>query len=163
MTYNMNVTNYLEKDNSYLVVPRNSIWRNLAFWKRAKDKGCPIKMVGSIGNQREAYESGIKIGWETGVEEMKRSTKFPYNRTLEDKEYQDFISLLVVFGYRMFYCPYDPIQECLPKEARNNYHARLNIIKDYNAIKRGCTVSEEVKQQVYKILKENSNPRLWRK
>ena len=159
----MNATDYLEKDNSYLVVPRNSIWRNLAFWKRAKDKECPTKIVGSIGNQREAYESGFQIGWETGINEIKRSIKFPYNRTLEDKEYHDFLSLLMVFGYRMFYISYNPIQESLPKEARNNYHAGLNIIKDYNAIERGCTISEEVKQQVYKILKENSDPRLWRK
>lgn len=159
----MNVTDYLEKDNSYLVVPRNSIWRNLAFWKIAKDKGHPAKMAGSIENQREAYESGFKIGWETGVNEIKRSTKFPYNSTLEDKEYHDFLSLLTVFGYRMIYISYDPIQGSLSKEARNNYHAGLNIIKDYDAIEREYTISEEVKQQVYKILKENSDPRLWRK
>lgn len=157
----MNKTEYLEKDNSYLVVPRNSIWRNIAFWKRAKDKGLPTKIAGSIGNQREAYESGFKIGWETGIEEMKRSTKFPYNMTLGDKEYHDFISLLVVFGYRISYCPYNPIEEFLPKETRRNYHAGLNITKDYKAIERGCTISEEVKQQVYKILKENSDPNLW--
>ena len=159
----MNATEYLEKDNSYLVVPRNSIWRSIAFWKRAKEKGHPTKMAGSIGNQREAYEYGFKLGWETGINEIKRSTKFPYNRTLEDKEYHDFLSLLMVFGYKMFYIQYDPIQESLSKEAHNSYHAGLNIIKDYNAIERGCTISEEVKQQVYKILKENSDPRLWRK
>lgn len=157
----MNATDYLEKDNSYLVVPRNSIWRNLKFWKQAKIKNAPTKMAGSTGNQREAYESGFKMGWETRIREMERSTKFPYNMTLGDKEYRDFISLLTVFGYSLFYCSYNPIEEFLPKKTHRNYHAGLNIVKDYNAIERGCTISEEVKQQIYKILKENSDPRLW--
>lgn len=152
----MNATEYLEKDNSYLVVPRNSIWRNLKFWKQAKIKNGPTEMAGSIGNQREAYESGVKIGWETGVEEMRRFTKFPYNMTLGDKEYQDFMSLLTVFGYRFIYCPYTPA-----KETSRNFHPGLNIVKDYKAIKMGYTISENVKQQVYKILKENSNSELW--
>lgn len=157
----MNATDYLEKDTSYLVDPHNTIW-NLIFGKKiAKDEGCSTKMKGRIGNQREAYESGFKIGWEIGIREMERSTKFPYNMALGDKEYRDFTSLLTVFGYSLFYCSYNPTEEFLPKKTHRNYHAGLNIIKDYNAIERGCTISEEVKQQVYKILKENSDPRLW--
>lgn len=152
----MNATEYLEKDNSYLVVPRNSIWRNLKFWKQAKIKNAPTEMAGSIGNQGEAYERGVKIGWETGVEEMKRSAKFPYNMALGDKEYQDFMSLLTVFGYRFIHCPYTPA-----KETSGNFHPGLNIVKDYKAIKMVYTISENVKQQVYKILKENSNSELW--
>ena len=156
----MNATDYLEKDTSYLVDPHNTIW-NLIFGKIAKDEGCSTKMKERIGNQREAYESGFKIGWETGIREMERSTKFPYNMTLRDKEYRDFISLLTVFGYSLFYYSYNPTEEFLPKKTRRNYHAGLNITKNYNAIERGNTISEEVKQQVYKILKENSDPRLW--
>lgn len=157
----MNATDYLEKDNSYLVVPHNSIWRNLKFWKQAEIKNASTEMAGSTGNQREAYESGFKIGWETGVKEMKRSTKFPYNMALGDKEYQDFISLLTVFGYRFIYCPYNPAEEFLHKGTHRNFHSGLNIVKDYKAIEMGYTISENVKQQVYKILKENSNSRLW--
>lgn len=157
----MNATEYLEKDTSYLVIPHNSIWLNLAFWKIAKDKGYSTKMAGSTGNQRVAYESGFKIGWETGVKEMKRSTKFPHNMALGDKEYQDFISLLIVFGYRFIYCPYNPAEEFLPKDTHRTFHSGLNIVRDYKAIEMGYTISESVKQQVYKILKENSNSRLW--
>lgn len=113
-------------------------------------------MAGSTGNQREAYESGFKLGLETGVKEMKRSTKFPYNMALGDKEYQDFMSLLTVFDYRFIYCPYTPA-----KETSRNFHPGLNIVKDYKAIKMGYTISENVKQQVYKILKENSNSESW--
>lgn len=157
----MNATDYLEKDTSYLVDPHNTIW-NLIFGKKiAKDEGCSTKMKGRIGNQREAYESGFKIGWEIGIREMERSTKFPYNMALGDKEYRDFTSLLTVFGYSLFYYSYNPTEEFLSKKTHRNYHAGLNIIKDYNAIERGCTISEEVKQQVYKILKENSDPKLW--
>lgn len=131
------------------------------FWKLAKDKGCPTKMKERIGNQRESYESGFKIGWEIGVMEMKKSTTFPYNMALRDKEYQDFISLLTVFGYRFIYCPYNPVEELLPKGTHRSFHPGLNIVKDHKAIEMGYTISENVKQQVYKILKENSDSRLW--
>lgn len=156
----MNADDYLEKDKSYLVDPCNTIWNHI-FGKIPKDEGCSTKMKARIGNQREAYESGFRIGWETGVKELERSTKFPYNMALGDKEYQDFISLLTVFGYKLFYCSYNPNKKFLSKEAHRNYHAGLNITKDYDAMEMGYTISEEVKQQVYKILKENSDSRLW--
>lgn len=156
----MTASELLEKDDSYLVVPRISRWRNLAFWKSMGTKNLLPKVASSIGNQREAYENGFKLGWEEGVKEMKKYSKFPYNMTLEEKEYQDFISLLVAFGYSMYYCTYIP-EQYLPKEQRKVYHPGLNIIRNNEAIEQKLVVSDKVKQKIYQILKENTNPRIW--
>lgn len=153
----MTPEDFLSRDNSYLVVPRINKWRNLAFWKCMKKRNQPVKMAGSIGNQREAYEAGIKIGWEEGLHNLETSFKVPNNMNLSDKDYQDIMSLLSAFGYQFFY-------SCSPqleKTPARHINYGLNICRNQNAIDAGVVVSNEIKQKVLQVLKENSDPRLW--
>ena len=65
------------------------------------------------------------------------------------EEYNDLVSLLNAFGYICYYTGYPEYQG-------------LQVIRDLKAIQEGLIVSDEVKQKVYQVLKENSDPRLWK-
>lgn len=56
-------TEFLKEDNSYLVVPhKTSNIFSKAFWSHMEDKSPTA--ASTTGNQREAYEHGVKIGWD---------------------------------------------------------------------------------------------------
>lgn len=60
----MTAEEFLKNDNSYLVVPHhitNILSRT--FWGEADSRDIDHKFAGTKGNQREAYEVGVKIGW----------------------------------------------------------------------------------------------------
>lgn len=159
----MTVEEYLKKDNSYLLIPRNT--KNIfsrAFWEIAESKNREHTYVGRTGNQREAYERGVQVGWSTGIKEMERIKNIPFGSgvALSEQEYNDFMSLLTAFGYSFIYSIYNPMQDYYPHE-KTSYHAGLNIIKNMNAIDAGVTISEDVKQKVYNLLKEYTDPIIW--
>ena len=68
---------------------------------------------------------------------------------ISSEEYNDLVSLLKAFGYTFWYVHYPEYQG-------------LRVIRDLKAIKEGLVVSDEVKQKVYQVLKENSDPRIWK-
>lgn len=108
---------------------------------------------------RKAYESGVRVGWDYGRKNAIASNYIPHNEGLTEKEYKDFMCLVSAFGYQFIY-----IQQpsCCGGISHSMIHPGLNIIKDTNAIKAGVVIPDEVKQNIYQILKENSDSRLWK-
>ena len=152
----MTVEEFLKNDNSYLIIPHNTTnILSRAFWKEADNKNLNHKFAGSKGNQREAYEAGVKIGWQESTKALKDSLKMPNNANLTDKEYREIMGLLSAFGYRFIYI--NP----LPYEGTRNVVPGLNIYKNIEAIKAGVVLSEEAKQKVIETLKENADSRLF--
>lgn len=153
----MTAEEFLKNDNSYLVVPHhitNILSR--AFWREADNRSLNHTFVGSKGNQREAYEAGVKIGWQESAKTLERSLKVPNNANLTDKEYKEIIALISAFGYQFLYIKSHPYMDNI-----GNLVPGLNICKNIEAIKAGVVLSEEAKQKVIRILKENADPRLF--
>lgn len=153
----MTAEEILKNDNSYLIIPHNTT--NIfsrAFWKKADDRNLNHKFVGSKGNQREAYEAGVKIGWQEAARTLEYSLKIPNNANLTDKEYKEIMALISAFGYRFLYINPHPYMD-----NTENLVPGLNICKNIEAIKAGVILSEEAKQKVIRILKENADSRLF--
>ena len=153
----MTIEEFLKNDNSYLVVPHHTT--NIfsrAFWKEADDRNINHKFAGSNGNQREAYEAGVKIGWQESAKTLERSLKVPNNANLTDKEFKEIMALISAFGYRFIYINPHPYMG-----NTKNLVPGLNICKNISAIEAGMVLSEEAKQKVIRILKDNADPRLF--
>lgn len=152
----MTAEEFLKNDNSYLIIPHNTTnILSRAFWKEAHNRNLNHKFAGSKGNQREAYEKGVKIGWQEATRILKDSLRVPNNANLTDKEYKEIMGLLSAFGYQFIYI--NP----LPYEGTRNVVPGLNICKNIEAIKAGVVLSEEAKQKVIETLKENADSRLF--
>lgn len=153
----MTAEEFLKNDNSYLIVPHNTTnILSRAFWKEADDRNLNHKVAGSKGNQREAYEAGVKRGWQEATRTLQESLKFPNNANLTDKEYKEIMTLISAFGYRFLYINPHPYMG-----NTGNLVPGLNICKNIPAIEAGVVLSEEAKQKVMQTLKENADPRLF--
>ena len=153
----MTAEEFLKNDNSYLVVPhRTTNILSRAFWKEADNKNLNHKFAGSKGNQREAYEAGVKIGWQEAARTLEHSLKFPNNANLTDKEYKEIIALISAFGYQFLYINLPPYMG-----NTGNLVPGLNICKNIPAIEAGVVLSEEAKQKIIRTLKENADSRLF--
>lgn len=152
----MTAEEFLKNDNSYLVVPHKTTnILSKAFWEEADNKNLNHKFAGSKGNQREAYEAGVKIGWQEATRTLQASLKVPNNANLTDKEYKDIIALISAFGYQFVYI--NP----LPYGGTRNLVPGLNIYKNIDAIEAGVVLSEEAKQEIINTLKEKADPHLF--
>lgn len=152
----MTAEEFLKNDNSYLIIPHNTTnILSSAFWKEADNRNLNHKFAGSKGNQREAYENGVKIGWQEAIRTLKDSLKMPNNANLTDKEYKEIMALISAFGYRFIYI--NP----LSYGGTKNVVPGLNICKNIEAIKAGVVLSEEAKQKVIETLKENADSHLF--
>lgn len=153
----MTAEEFLKNDNSYLIIPHNTT--NIfskAFWKEADNKNLNHKFAGSKGNQREAYEAGVKIGWQEAVRTIGYSLKIPNNANLTDKEYKEIMALISAFGYQFLYIsPHSYMGNT------RNLVPGLNICKNISAIEAGVVLSEEAKQKIIRTLKENADSRLF--
>lgn len=126
------------------------------FWRKADNRSINHTFVGSKGNQREAYGAGVKIGWQEATRILKDSLKVPNNANLTDKEYKEIMALINAFGYQFLYIDPHPYMTIT-----GNLVPGLNICKNISAIEAGVVLSEEAKQKVIKILKENADSRLF--
>ena len=153
----MTVEEFLKNDNSYLIIPHNTTSiLSKCFWNKADDKNLSHSFAGTKGNQREAYEAGVKIGWQEATRTLKDSLKVPNNANLTDKEYKEIMALISAFGYQFLYINPHPYMS-----NTGNLVPGLNICKNIGAIKAGVVLSEEAKQKVMEVLKENTEPRLF--
>lgn len=153
----MTAEEFLKNDNSYLIVPHNTTnILSRAFWKEANDRNLNHKFAGSEGNQREAYEAGVRIGWQEATKTLEHSLKVPNNANLTDKEYKEIMALISAFGYQFLYINPHPYMG-----NTENVVPGLNICKNIEAIKAGVILSEKAKQKVMQTLKENADPRLF--
>lgn len=153
----MTAEEFLKNDNSYLVVPHHTTnILSKAFWRETDNRSINHTFAGSKGNQREAYEAGVKIGWQEATRTLKDSLKVPNNANLTDKEYKEIMALINAFGYQFLYInPHPYIANT------GNLVSGLNICKNISAIEAGVVLSEEAKQKVIKTLKENADSRLF--
>lgn len=153
----MTAEEFLKNDNSYLIIPHNTTnILSRAFWKEADDRNLNHKVAGSKGNQREAYEAGVKIGWQEATRTLKGSLKVPNNANLTDKEYKEIMALISAFGYQFLYINPHPYMG-----NTGNLVPGLNICKNMPAIEAGVVLSEEAKQKIIRTLKENADSRLF--
>lgn len=153
----MTAEEFLKNDNSYLTVPHHTT--NIfskAFWREADNRNLNHKFAGTKGNQREAYEVGVKMGWQEASRILQDSFKFPNNANLTKKEYKEIMALISAFGYRFIYINPHPYMGYI-----GNVVPGLNICKNIEAIEAGVVLSEKDKQKVMQTLKENADPRLF--
>lgn len=153
----MTAEEFLKNDNSYLVIPHNTTnILSRAFWREADNRSLNHKLAGSKGNQREAYEAGVRIGWQEATKTLEHSLKVPNNANLTDKEYKEIMALISAFGYQFLYINPHPYMG-----NTGNVVPGLNICKNISAIEAGIVLSEEAKQKIIRTLKENADSRLF--
>lgn len=153
----MTAEEFLKNDNSYLVIPHNTTnILSRAFWKEADNRSLNHKLAGSKGNQREAYETGVRIGWQEATKTLEHSLKVPNNANLTNKEYKEIMALISAFGYQFLYINPHPYMG-----NTGNVVPGLNICKNIPAIEAGVVLSEEAKQKIIRTLKENADSRLF--
>lgn len=153
----MTAEEFLKNDNSYLVIPHNTTnILSRAFWKEADNRSLNHKLAGSKGNQREAYEAGVRIGWQEATKTLEHSLKVPNNANLTNKEYKEIMTLISAFGYKFLYINPHPYMG-----NTGNVVPGLNICKNIPAIEAGVVLSEEAKQKIIRTLKENADSRLF--
>ena len=153
----MTAEEFLKNDNSYLVIPHhttNILGR--AFWREADKRDLNHEFAGTKGNQREAYEAGVRMGWQEATKTLKDSLEVPYNANLTNKEYKEIMALISAFGYQFIYINPHPYMG-----NTGNLFPGLNICKNIQAIKAGVVLSEEAKQKIIRTLKEYADPRLF--
>lgn len=134
----MTIEDFLKEDDTY--IPKTKIQKFI------HDSKCK--------ELRRAYEKGIKTGIEFSLNNIENNLSLilPYDSEIPIEEYNDFRSLLIVMGYKLYYVDYG-----------TDLFSGLIVCKDKQAINKKLTVSKEVKQRVYDLLKENSDPLLWKK
>ena len=149
------VEDFLKEDKSYIP----EIWHSNGGILSGVLSGMHSLATKDYTELRRAYESGVRVGYELGIKAITTSYIHPYNEAaLSSKEYQNFMTLLSLFGYEFRY-----IANPANKYATNttSMNEGLNILKNSKAIEAGITISEDVKNQVYELLKKHSDSRLW--
>lgn len=137
------IEEFLKKDTSY----------------KCPDKG--LEWIGSLKNfmhsqlmkkqklQREAYEIGVKVGFDLGWRTFRDNLVFPESKNLTEEEYKDAMILITRLGYLFDYIPF--------KEYYINPNTTgLVIMKNEQAYKKGVVVSQEVRKQIMELVKSNS-------
>lgn len=146
----MTIKEILKNDNSYLTVfHKTSNIFSKEFWKNANKKGYTPIIAGTNGNQREAYEDGIKYGWEKGFEHYAKSMYIPSNVYLSEREYNNIIEVLKAFGVQFMYVPYISGPVDFPDPLRPG----LNIIKSKKAYLLDHILTEPEQQEIIGIIR----------
>ena len=153
---------FLKEDNSYLIVPhKTSNIFSKAFWSHVGDK--PHTLAGTKGNQREAYEIGVKIGWELATKYLEYSRHNPHPAYMSKQEAADIMSIMTALGVQFEYMVSPPV--CISDLVDTKsieFQPGLNVTKNTEAIRAGVTVSNEVKQQVIDLLKQHTPKQIWK-
>lgn len=155
-SYYDNPGQFLKDDNSYLVVPHNtSNIFSRAFWDKASDKNLPHSFAGTEGNQREAYESGVKIGWDLAMGKVQHKGNNPHPVLLSKQEADDIMFIMHALGISFEYMMEPPSYLKDIKYDPWQCHPGLNIVKNVDDIDAGIVVSDDVRKQIIDILKQN--------
>ena len=150
------IEDFLKEDKLYIP---EEIWHSNGGRLSRVFRGIHSLTTKDYTELRRAYESGVRIGYELGVKAITTSYIHPHNEAaLSSKEYKNFMTLLSLFGYEFRY-----IANLANKYDTNttSINEGLNILKNSKAIEAGITISEDVKNQVYELLKKHSDSRLW--
>lgn len=149
------VKEFLKNDNSFLIAPHktDNIF-SLAFWRSADENGTPHSMMGATGNQREAYETGVMIGWDLAKRDSEENGRRPNPVGLTESEYRNFMMLLDAFGYQFEYMMSPPaFLRNINNNGMHGFCPGLNICKNYDAIDSGFVISDSTKEKIYNLIK----------
>ena len=103
--------------------------------------------VNTLAKQREAYESGVKVGWKIGRQDLENTFIHPNNRNLSLQEYNDIMLILKAFGYTFSYIHDSPINK--------NIYPGLNIFKNIDNYNRGLCIQDTTKEKIIQLIKED--------
>lgn len=81
----------------------------------------------------------------------------PVDMTQQEKD--EAMSILTALGICFTYITLPPTRTPISHDSK--YHLGLNIAKNQTAINMGLTVSQEVKDQILKLIKDNTPPEIW--
>lgn len=153
---------FLKEDNSYLIIPhKTSNIFSKAFWSHVGDK--PHTLAGTTGNQREAYEMGIKIGWELATKYLEHGRHNPHPAYMSKQEAADITSIMTALGVQFEYMVNPPVCIYDSVDIKSiEFQPGLNVTKNTEAIRARVTVSDEVKQQVINLLKQHTPRQIWK-
>lgn len=137
-------TEFLKEDNSYLVVPhKTSNIFSKAFWSHMEDKSSTA--ASTTGNQREAYEHGVKIGWDLAVRHAETVGKNPHPSYMSKQDANDIMSIMTALGVQFEYMMQPPSwMHALVDVKSTGLHPGLNITKNIKAIEGILGDNEEI-------------------
>lgn len=102
--------------------------------------------------KRKAYEEGAKIGYNLAWNEFRHNLTHPDSIGLSDKEYHDLMTIINRLGYVFEYIiPYPTLND----NSITTKYTGLVVRKDMNAYEKGFVVSENIKEQIIKLINEN--------
>lgn len=156
---------FLKYDNSYLLIYRNIPNAcSKAFWWIVNKAKLKDSIAGTSGNQRESYESGVKLGWEMAMKKLEANGNKPNPVGLSEQEVNDAMFILNALGLQFTYMNEPPafIRE-YAKYYENSFHPGLNICKNIDAINAGVVVNSDVKNKIIEILKKHTPQQMWPK
>lgn len=123
----MRAEEYLERDNSYLIIPRNTDnERSKSFWRSLIGRKASPRIAGTRGNQREAYEDGFKNGWASCEHFLHDSMSMPYPVSMTIEERDKMTAIIGNLGYRFIYVNDMPFLG----PNRGPLHSGLNLCKE---------------------------------
>ncbi|MCQ2219756.1 MAG: hypothetical protein MJZ12_00100 [Prevotella sp.] len=103
----MNVEEYLERDNSFLIIPRKTDnERSRSFWRTLFSKKASPSIASTVGNQRYAYEQGFKAGWIESEKDMTSNMSMPNPVSITFEERDKMMLILRALGYEFVYVNY---------------------------------------------------------
>ena len=93
------------------------------------------------------YKIGLSIGYNSYLSEFHNINFRKSPMSVTQQEYEDFMSLLVAFGYSFYYYHFNPeFDTIIPKE----FHPGLNLIR----VKHTDTLSKEDRKQIYALIEK---------
>lgn len=154
---------FLKEDNSYLLVNhKTSNVCSKAFWFHSDKNGLKHSFAGTKGNQRESYETGVKIGWELSMRKQETNGSNPNPVGFSKQESNEIMFILNALGIQFTYMMEPPIfaREHV-KYSENSFHPGLNICKNIDAINAGVTVNSDIKNKIIEIIKTHTPQYMW--
>ena len=123
----MRAEEYLERDNSYLIIPWNTDnERSKSFWDSLIGRKDSPRIAGTRGNQREAYEDGFKKGWKLCEHSLHDSMLMPHPVSMTIEERNKMTAIIGKLGYRFIYINDMPFMG----PNRSPLHIGLNLCKE---------------------------------
>lgn len=138
----LNIEDFLEKDTSYKPqhMPKSRGFFdslvNALFYKAPTEK--------DIEN-RKAYETGVKIGFQIAQQEFVKNLTHPENKDLSEEEYNEILTIIAKLGYRFDY--YNP-----SLYVHNPKHTGLIVRKNIEAYDAGIVVSDRIRKQIVRLV-----------
>lgn len=120
-------------------------------------KDYPNTTEGYVRDSLSLVEEGIR----RGIDWADENPISPNPVEMTQQEKKEAMSILTALGICFTYIESPPMM--IPPSHDSGYHPGLNIAKNQTAIDMGLTVSQEVKDQILKLIRDNTSPKIWGK